>query len=129
MLKYLGVDNVAVLDGGWDVWMKQGRPTDTAAPSRVATKFEPKFQAERLEEIDTLKESVRSGKVKVVDARSTDEYTGKEVRGKRGGHISSAAHLEWTELLAQDGRFKTPDQLRELFRKRGIVPEETAVCY
>ena len=90
-------------------------------------KFEPKFQADRLEEIDSLKKSLRSGKVTVVDARSKDEFTGKDVRGKRGGHIPGAKHLEWKELLAEDGRFKTPEKLGELFRQRGIHPAQTAV--
>ena len=66
---------------------------ETTSPNVEAVKFEPKFQADRLEEIDSLKKSVKSGKVTVVDARSTDEFTGKEVRGKRGGHIPGAKHL------------------------------------
>jgi thiosulfate/3-mercaptopyruvate sulfurtransferase len=92
-----------------------------------AVKFEPKFQADRLEEIDALKKGVGSGAVTVVDTRSRDEFTGKDIRGKRGGHIPGAKHLEWKELLAEDGRFKSPEQLRALFRQRGIVPEQTAV--
>ena len=126
-LKYLGLQNVTILDGGWKLWIKEKRPTDTVSPTIEAVNFEPKFQADRLEEIDSLKKSVRSGKVTVVDARSTDEFTGKEVRGKRGGHIPGAKHLEWKELLAEDGRFKSPEQLRELFRQRGIQPNQTAV--
>src|SRR5262249_50762005 len=114
-LKYLGLSNVAILDGGWELWVKEQRPTDTAVPRIEAVPFEPKFQADRLEEIDALKKSLRSGKVTVVDARSTDEFTGKEVRGKRGGHIPGAKHLEWKELLVPDGRFKPPEQLRGLF--------------
>src|SRR5207247_540012 len=128
-LKYLGLENVAILNGGWDLWMKDKLPTDTSVPKAAATPFEPKFQTDRLEEIDTLKESIPTGKVKVVDARSTDEFTGKEVRGKRGGHIPGATHLEWKELIAEDGRFKTAAQLSELFRQRGILPNDTTVCY
>jgi thiosulfate/3-mercaptopyruvate sulfurtransferase len=127
MLKYLGLPNVTLLDGGWDLWNKEKRPTDTESPKIEAVPFEPKFQADRLEEMDALKKSVQSGKVTVVDARSTREFTGEEIRGKRGGHIAGAKHLEWKELLAGDGRFKSPDQLRELFRKRGIEPDQTAV--
>jgi thiosulfate/3-mercaptopyruvate sulfurtransferase len=126
-LKYLGLPDVAVLNGGWELWSKEKRPTDTSAPSVEAVQFEPKFQPDRLEEIDSLKKSLHAGKVTVVDARSSDEFTGKEVRGKRGGHIPGAKLLEWKELLAEDGRFKPPGQLRELFRKRGITPDQTAV--
>jgi thiosulfate/3-mercaptopyruvate sulfurtransferase len=126
-LKYLGIQNVAVLNGGWELWTRDRRPTDTSPPNVEAVKFEPKFQPDRLEEIDSLKKSLHAGKVTVVDARSTDEFTGKEVRGKRGGHIPSAKLLEWKELLAEDGRFRSTDQLRQLFRQRGITPEQTVV--
>ncbi len=126
-LKYVGLQNVAILDGGWQLWLKEKHSTDDTAAKAEAVKFEPKFQADRLEEIDSLKKSVQAGKVTVVDTRSTDEFTGKEVRGKRGGHIPGSKHLEWKELLAEDGRFKSPDQLRELFKQRGIQPNQTAV--
>jgi thiosulfate/3-mercaptopyruvate sulfurtransferase len=126
-LKYLGCSNVALLDGGWDVWVKEKRPTETAAVHVEATPFEPKFQADRLEEIDGLKKALHAGGVTVVDARSRAEFTGQEVRGKRGGHIQGARHLEWKELLGTDGRFKSPGQLRALFRERGIQASQTAV--
>jgi thiosulfate/3-mercaptopyruvate sulfurtransferase len=127
MLKYVGLQNVSILDGGWQIWIKEKRPTDAFSPNIKAVTFEPKLQADRLEEIDSLKKSLRSGKVTVVDARSTDEFTGKETRGKRGGHIPGAKLLEWKDLLAEDGRFNSPEQLRELFRQRGLKPDQTAV--
>lgn len=128
-LKYLGLRHATLLNGGWQVWVKEKRPTDTVSPKIAAVEFQPKFQPDRLEEIDSLKKLIKSGKVAVVDARSSDEFTGKEVRGKRGGHIPSAKHLEWKELLAKDGRFKSPERLRELFRRRGITPDQTAVTF
>jgi thiosulfate/3-mercaptopyruvate sulfurtransferase len=126
-LKYLGLANVAILDGGWDRWVKLQLPSDTAIPTIASTPFEPKFQADRLAEIEPLKASVDNGDVTVVDARSLKEFTGEDARGPRGGHIPGAKHLEWKELLAEDGRFKSPEQLRTLFRRRGIEPEQTAV--
>lgn len=126
-LKYLGHPNVAILDGGWDRWVKLKQPMDTETPAIAATSFEPKFQKDRLAEIDPLKSSVESGDVTVVDARSAKEFTGEDARGPRGGHIPGAKHLEWKDLLAHDGRFKSPDDLRTLFRHRGINPEQTAV--
>jgi thiosulfate/3-mercaptopyruvate sulfurtransferase len=126
-LKYLGVQNVTILDGGWALWVKEKRPTDGFSPKIEAVKFEPKFQADRLEEIDSLKKSLNSGSVTLVDTRSKDEFTGKDVRGKRGGHIPGAKLLEWKELVAEDGRFKSAEQMRELFKERGIQPDQTAV--
>jgi thiosulfate/3-mercaptopyruvate sulfurtransferase len=128
-LKYLGVENVAIVNGGWSAWTREKLPEEAPIPTIKPTTFEPKFQADRLEEIATLKKVQKSDKVKIVDTRSEGEFTGKQVKGKKGGHIPGAVHLEWKELLAEDGRFKTPDQLRKLFRERGIVPDDTAVCY
>lgn len=129
LLKYVGVKNVSLLDGGWEWWIKKQRPVETSAPEVEPVDFQPDLQSERLEEIGALKESLGSRKVKIVDARSAEEYTGRENRGKRGGHIPGAAHLEWKELLKPDGRFKSREQLLRLFRSRGILPEQTAVCH
>lgn len=128
-LKYLGLREVAILDGGWQAWVQEKQPTEKATPKIESVTFEPKFQIDRLEEIGSLKKCVQTGKVKLLDTRSADEFTGKEVRGKRGGHIPGAKLLEWKELLATNGRFKSPEQLRELFRQRGITPDQSAVTY
>jgi thiosulfate/3-mercaptopyruvate sulfurtransferase len=126
-LKYLGLPKVAILDGGWDLWTWQNRPSESGSPRVEVVKFEPEFQADRLEEMASLRRSVDSRAVTVIDARSAREFTGEEVRGDRGGHIAGAKHLEWKELLTKDGRFQSPDQLRQLFRKRGIEPDQTTV--
>jgi thiosulfate/3-mercaptopyruvate sulfurtransferase len=128
-LKYVGVKDVMIVNGGWNAWSNENLPLEKTIASTKATTFEPKFDSDRLEEIDPLKKAIKAGRVKVVDARSQDEFTGKEVKGKKVGHIAGATHLEWKELLAEDGRFKTPERLRKLFRERGIVPDDTAVCY
>jgi len=121
LLKYVGVKNASILNGGWECWMKKERPTETSMPNISATEFKPDFQADRLEEIDSLKRLLNSPTVKFVDTRSIGEFS--------DGRIPGSAHLEWKELVAEDGRFKTKTQLQQLFRKRGIVPSETAVCY
>ncbi len=121
LLKYVGVKNAMILNGGWEWWTKKDRPTETSTPRIAATEFKPDFQADRLEEIDALKKSLESLTVKVVDTRSDGEF--------RGGRIPGSVQLEWKELIAEDGRFKTRTQLQQLFRKKGIVPSETAVCY
>ena len=121
LLKYVGVENASLLNGSWELWLKSNRPAETRTSKIAATEFKPDFQADRLVEIDSLKKSLKSATVQVVDTRSDSEFA--------GGRIPGAAHLEWKELVAKDGRFKTKSQLRELFRKRGIMPDETAVCY
>ncbi len=121
LLKYVGVENASLLNGSWESWANSDRPVQTSTPKVAATEFKVEFQADRLEEIDSLKKSLKSDKVKIVDARSDREFA--------GGRIPGSAHLEWKELLAEDGRFKTKKQLQQLLRRQGIMPDETAVCY
>lgn len=128
-LKYLGVARVTLLNGGWQAWQQASPPTAAGEEIVETTTFAPQFQPDRLAEIDTLRHSWDDRQVTIVDARSPAEFAGQEVRGLRGGHIPGAKHLEWKELLAEDGRFKEPAQLRELFQERGILPNTTAICH
>jgi len=121
LLKYVGVNDVALLNGGWKTWETSAGSVTTSTPTLKTTTFHSKFQASRLVEMESLKNSLGTPKLKVVDTRSDREYS--------DGRIPGSVHLEWTELVNEDGRFKTKAQLRELFRNRGIVPGETAVCY
>jgi thiosulfate/3-mercaptopyruvate sulfurtransferase len=128
-LKYVGLNDVKLLDGGWQIWLNENGARSTVAPTVAKGNFSPRLDASRLAELDELRASLNTGKVQVVDARGSDEFTGQEIRGKRGGHIPGAVHLDWNDLLADGHRFKSPDRLREMFRQRGILPDETAVCY
>jgi thiosulfate/3-mercaptopyruvate sulfurtransferase len=128
-LKYLGLRDVRLLDGGWKLWQAMSLPTQTDEVHVQAADFIPRFQPDRLEEFDTLQDAVAQRRVAVVDARSHAEFTGEEVRGARGGHIPGAKHLEWTQLLAESGRFKSPDELRALFGRCGLSPDDTAVTH
>lgn len=119
LLKYVGVRNASMLDGGWDYWKKTAKATETSTNTVSATAFKPDFQKDRLEEIDSLKQSLDS--VTVIDTRSSEEFA--------EGRIRNSAHLEWKELLADDGLFKTKTELQRLFKKKRIVPTDTAVCY
>ena len=121
LLKYVGVHNTAILNGGWQWWIKNNRPRQTSIPEIVPVSFKLDFQKNRLAQIESVKQSLQAEQITIVDTRSSPEFN--------GGRIPTATHLEWKELLAADGRLKTKRRLRELFKNRGIVPEAAAVCY
>ena len=129
LLKYLGFENASILDGGWAWWIKSKGAITRAVLRVKPTDIEVRFQSDRLMEIGELKKQLKSDKLKLIDTRSTGEHTGKVKRGPRGGHIPGSTHLEWKELLADDGRYKSKAQLRALFKKKGIQPDDSAVCY
>ena len=121
LLKYVGVKDVSLINGGWDMWVGEDRPVDKSTPQVIPSTFTPKFQADRLAEIDSVKESLTSNGVKIVDTRSDDEFA--------GGRVPGSVHLEWKHLLAADGRFKTYRELKTLLYEQGILQADTAVCY
>ena len=130
-LRYVGLRDVALLDGGLKAWTSADLPTETDVPKIAPVSFRPHFQADRLSELDDLVQTVAAAdsQVVILDARSADEYTGKVARGPRGGHIPGAIHLDWTELVAPDGRLKPRDQLRALFQSRGADPDAVVITH
>ena len=80
LLRYLGVGQVELIDGGFALWEKQGRPV-TAEPRKVEPrKFEVRFRTDRLATRDEVLEALKQGQARVIDARSQAEYTGAEKR-------------------------------------------------
>ncbi len=128
-LKYVGLEYVAILDGGWSLWTQEGRATSTEYPRIAATRFEPRFDADRLAELGDVKTCLADRKTTILDTRTTGEFTGQEVKGKRGGHVPGATHLDWQELVDLKGRFKSPEALAKLFADKGITVEDETITY
>ncbi len=128
-LKYLGVEHAAILDGGWQHWQTAGGETSDLASEVTPVDFAPWFQPQMLAEIDDLKESVKAATVTIIDTRSADEFTGAGGPGIRKGRIPGAKHIEWKELLGEDGRFKSKAELKKLFADRGVSNDKPAVTY
>jgi thiosulfate/3-mercaptopyruvate sulfurtransferase len=123
ILKYWGVEDVRLLNGGWKGWKAAELPASEAAPPAappVRLKAAPR--PKRLATMRQILDLLPGNKLQIVDARSEDEFCGIDKRNnKRGGAIPGAKHLEWSDLIDQQTqRFKGPRQLRRLFGQAGI---------
>src|SRR6266704_3262836 len=67
--------------------------------------------------------------VPLVDARTPDEFDGRDVRARRGGHIPGALNVEWRRHLRPGGTFKPVAELRQMYVAEGITPDKTVVTY
>ena len=128
-LEYYGHPNVKMLDGGFRAWKAAGAPvTSDATPPKTAS-----FKiAERRYVLATTGDVLRSlgqKQIAILDTRSVGEYLGTHVRAARGGAIPGAIHIEWTDNLAPDGKFKSNDELKAMYDKAGITPEKEVVSY
>lgn len=132
MLHYLGHRNVKVLDGGWPKWTAEHRPYDhvpvNAAPGNVRVSVHPDVIIQKNE----LKQLVKRDHPEtiIVDARSVEEYAGKEIDGlPRPGHIPSAVNIPWNGFLRPDATVKPLGTLREMFHARGLNERQEIVTY
>ena len=76
-----------------------------------------------------MRDRLRDPGVVVLDTRSAAEFTGRDVRARRGGHIPGAVNVEWTRNLAGDGTFKPLTELRAMYTAVGVTPDKTVVTY
>ncbi len=123
-LTYYGHDLVSVLDGGWNKWVAEGRPTTAEAPGPAPATFTPKTRPVWRREAEEVLAASRTGEVLVLDARDAGQYTGVVTRSEgRPGHVPGARHLHADGLFGPDGTFLPDDDLEEKLREAG-VPED-----
>lgn len=134
-LHYLGHDNVAVIDGGLHAWINAGlnvtsRPT-TPAPADAMRGFSAKVNRDRLAEFDDVLTAINDPQTRILDARTADEYTGRDVRAKHGGHIPSAVNLDWQQTIDfdNDRRLRPKSELLDMLAERGITPDLGVIVY
>lgn len=116
MLRWMGHDAAAVLDGGWDAWVGDGREV-TGEVVRPTARGD--FRAvPRALSVDAsyVENAIGKPDVLVVDARSADRFRGEnETLDPVGGHIPGARNRFFKQNLAPDGRFKPAGQLKQEF--------------
>ena len=115
LLRALGHEKVAVLDGGWKRWTALGLPVDSRVPVPITAKYHAAFDPRRILDADQVVEALQAGEL-LVDARAPARFRGEEERLDRiAGHVPGAVNRPLTDNLV-DGRFKSPGQLAEEFR-------------
>jgi thiosulfate/3-mercaptopyruvate sulfurtransferase len=129
-LRYLGHDAVALLDGGWTKWTREGRPTRSGDESRRSVIFVPDPRPRMTVSIDQVISQLDSPDTLLVDARGPDRFEGQsEPIDRVAGHIPGATNHFYRWNLAGDGTLLPRDALREKFTTLlgGHTPEEAVV--
>lgn len=131
MLKWIGVDDVAVLDGGLAKWKAEGRAI--AQQENVllpVTPYEIKLRSEIMLSANEVAERISRGE-KVLDARAAERFRGEvEALDKRAGHIDGAGNVPLAQLYEGDPpRLKSAEKLRELFAEQGLMEGKSATAY
>jgi thiosulfate/3-mercaptopyruvate sulfurtransferase len=124
MARAAGLTNVSILDGGMEKWRAEGRALESGEPSFASGTIEltdgpPNLVRSKAEMLANCANRAEQ----VVDARDAGRFTGETddaVHGLPGGHIPGSRHVFFRSLLAADGTFLPPDQLRARFAEAGV---------
>lgn len=125
MLKWLGHDAVAVLDGGLQAWQAAGGAVENSqiasklkTPQISPSNFALAVELTSLTAINTIANNLNKPSQTIVDARGAPRFRGEvEPLDPVAGHIPGALNRPFTENIAADGKFKSPEVLRAEFNK------------
>ena len=116
MLRWLGHDAVAVMDGGWPRWVKEGRPVSADLIIPKAVEFKANQREHWLVTAEDVRNYFDNPEVRVLDARSRDRYRGEnETLDPVAGHIPGAVSAPFVENLDPDGNLKSKSELRKMY--------------
>lgn len=126
-LRHFGARNVAILDGGFQKWVAEGRPTESGEAQHRDARFDASSRGDVVAKTDIL----AGPGCALVDARGRPRFeaTEREPRaGVAGGHIPGARNLPFGLLFDDQGCFKSKDELRRAFAEAGLDPAKPFIA-
>ena len=138
-LKYYGVENVKLLNGGRKKWLLEDKPITKDVPRYAETSFKASEPDQRLRVYrDDVQKSLSKSDRVLVDVRGPKEYSGEILapaeypteHAQRGGHIPGAKNIPWAQTVNDtDGTFKTRDEISALYTPKGVTPDKEVITY
>ncbi len=136
-MKVYGHQDVRIMNGGRKKWLAEGRELGSQTPSLAPATYRAAAADVSLRAfLPEVQEAVKSGRAALVDVRSPAEFTGEILAPpglpetcQRGGHIPGAKSIPWGKACNEDGTFKSPDDLRQLYGGAGVTPDRPVIAY
>ena len=129
--------DVRIMNGGRKKWIAEGRQLSQAPPSvKPVTYKAPDPDFDNRAFLPHVQVAHKAANVVLIDVRSEDEFTGKILAPpglpetcQRGGHIPGAKSIPWEFACNEDGTFKSYDELKALYKKKGVTPDKEVITY
>jgi len=130
-LDVIGHNKYSLLNGGLHAWASEGHPLESAANTLPSSEYQVEYQQQPVASKQYIIDHLQDSAVELVDARSSDEYTGAKKFAEKGGHIPGATNIDWLTLMDQQKnlRLKNDNELIKLFNEHNISPEKTTIVY
>jgi thiosulfate/3-mercaptopyruvate sulfurtransferase len=129
---------VKLVNGGRAKWIAEKRPLSNEAPRYPKSEYRAGTPDASIRALrDYVLDKVVSDNAKIVDVRSPKEYAGEllapenlpQEGAQRGGHIPGAQNIPWATAVAEDGRFKSVDELKSIYSAKGIDGAAETIAY
>ncbi len=127
-LRYYGHDDVAVLDGGFSHWTREGRPVVREIDELPPATFTPTVRPELRATLEEVHQGLGADR-QLLDARDDGMFSGATQRGSRGGHIPGAVNLPAAALMSESGCWRSPGEIRALASEAGVSLEQPVTAY
>ena len=121
MLQYFSHPNVLLLDGGITKWKKENLPLETKPNPFQPSQFSGKINPQILASYQYILDNADS--LKIIDARSAEEYSGTTVRAAQVGHIPKSINIDCNTNINDDGTFKSDTELSQLYQ----IPKDSEI--
>ena len=129
MLRYLGHEKVAVLNGGYNNWLKQKFPTIADLPNIKLGNFENNIQKELLASLSSVVKISKSNDACLIDSRAANRYRGEtEPLDPIAGHIPGAENYPFSENVDSDAMWKTQAEIKARFKNLSKEKEMIFYC-
>ncbi|WP_145046627.1 sulfurtransferase [Paenibacillus xylanexedens] len=120
LLRYMGHQQVYVMDEGFTAWQNAKFPVTTDVPVQIPSSFEWNVQPQMLASVEDVQQASASGSAVLIDSRDARRYAGlEEPIDAKAGHIPGALNYFWKDVLGADGRWSGVEALEERFVKLG----------
>ncbi|MGZ3240845.1 MAG: sulfurtransferase, partial [Burkholderiaceae bacterium] len=126
MMRWVGHQAVAVLDGGLPAWTAHGGSLSTESVKKLRGTIDAAPSLGPVVDVNAIKSNLTMGACMVVDARAPDRFRGEnETIDPVGGHIPGAKNRFFKDNLQPDGRFKSAEQLESEWHPIIVTPEKS----
>ena len=121
LLMYFSHPNVSMLDGGLTKWKSQNLPIETKSNGFKPDNFSGNVNPEILVGFEYIKNNL--DKLKILDARTLEEFNGTTIRAAQSGHIPNAVNIDWNLNINEDGTIKNNEELEKLYQ----IPKDSEI--
>ena len=116
LLRWMGHNEVALLDGGLPAWVRKKLPLSTETPAIEKKTFVPSMRDDMVVDMPAVQAIVAKRKKIIIDARAEERFTGEvEPLDKVAGHIPGALNLPYEDNLDLDGTFMSREEIVDLY--------------